>query len=313
MPSDFKEYVGFKTSWDTRRKQPWSLEPPVASVLEKRITTMNSGTYNNDGWTTARKRRPARAGSSPARSEASSVSTASNRTRSSNRTAASRASTRHARNFGNLRLTVGQTIQGRVTGIQDFGAFLDVGAAKDGLLHASEADPHGGKPANLHSLFAVGDLLQVMVKAVGDDNKVSLTRRSAASSKGTTHNRTIRAPSAAALAAMAAAEVAAEDRERRRAEAVRLRAQAEAERRAQVEAAAAAAAAKRAREREAAEASMAKVYAAGVEWEGLTASVQRGEPVERPRTEEPMTVLATKALKGRTLVLYKMPWRRIDC
>ncbi len=64
-------------------------------------------------------------------------------------------------------LQVGQVLQGTVRNVVDFGAFIDIGVKRDGLLHRSEP-PRGTE-------LAVGQLLNVAIKSIDKNrNRISL-------------------------------------------------------------------------------------------------------------------------------------------
>lgn len=69
------------------------------------------------------------------------------------------------------RLQVGDTIEGVVKNVTDFGAFVDLGGV-DGLLHISEMS--WGRVENPKKVFKVGDNLRVLVKDI-NDTKVALS------------------------------------------------------------------------------------------------------------------------------------------
>ena len=64
------------------------------------------------------------------------------------------------------KLEVGQTVEGTVKNVTDFGAFVDLGGA-DGLLHISE---------NPKKVFKSGDKVKVLVKAI-DGNRIALSMK----------------------------------------------------------------------------------------------------------------------------------------
>jgi polyribonucleotide nucleotidyltransferase len=72
-------------------------------------------------------------------------------------------------------IEVGETYQGRVVSIKDFGAFVEVLPGKDGLVHISELADFRVK--NVEDVVKVGDL--VWVKCIGIDEKgrVKLSRK----------------------------------------------------------------------------------------------------------------------------------------
>lgn len=69
------------------------------------------------------------------------------------------------------RLQVGDTIEGTVKNVTDFGAFIDLGGV-DGLLHISEMS--WGRVENPKKVFQVGETLKVLVKDI-NDTKVALS------------------------------------------------------------------------------------------------------------------------------------------
>lgn len=74
-------------------------------------------------------------------------------------------------------VTVGMVLDGVVTNVTAFGAFVDIGVKQDGLVHISElADRFVKDP---HEVARVGDRVKVRVLAVDSARKrISLSRRS---------------------------------------------------------------------------------------------------------------------------------------
>lgn len=67
----------------------------------------------------------------------------------------------------------GEIILGTVTRILDFGAFVAIGAGKEGMVHVSEMAPYRiTKPSDL---VEVGDEVQVKVKEIDDLGRINLT------------------------------------------------------------------------------------------------------------------------------------------
>lgn len=302
----------------------------------------NSNSSNNNvddsagGWSTASRRRmrhtpSSRREPSPTPSTASTASRHSNHSRRSGRssTAASDASTTRQgaarRGHGQGRsgiagrpevssLEVGATLVGTVTGVRDFGAFVDCGVSKDGLLHCSEVLATGGelRVADVREHLAVGERIRVRVKAIYE-GKLTLTCRSAtapqpATTRVSTQPAAARGhvsreePSAAAKAAMAAAM----ERERsRQAELLAERTRREMEAALQAQQAAERVAAEAAEAEKAAE----KARLASLEWQALTAAIKCGQPMAR-RDEPPAPrVLASRIICGKECHLYDMNWK----
>jgi predicted RNA-binding protein with RPS1 domain len=73
-------------------------------------------------------------------------------------------------------VTVGTEIHGRVVGLAKFGAFVDIGAMTDGLVHISEFSKRGVR--RVEDVLKSGDAVDVWVKDVDvAGNKISLTMR----------------------------------------------------------------------------------------------------------------------------------------
>ena len=69
------------------------------------------------------------------------------------------------------RIAVGDTVEGTVKNVTDFGAFIDLGGA-DGLLHISEMS--WGRVENPKKIFKVGEPLKVLIKDINGD-KIALS------------------------------------------------------------------------------------------------------------------------------------------
>ena len=69
------------------------------------------------------------------------------------------------------RIHVGDTVEGVVKNVTDFGAFIDLGGA-DGLLHISEMS--WGRVENPKKVFTVGETLKVLIKEINGD-KIALS------------------------------------------------------------------------------------------------------------------------------------------
>ncbi|HID74849.1 MAG TPA: S1 RNA-binding domain-containing protein, partial [Planctomycetaceae bacterium] len=86
---------------------------------------------------------------------------------------------------------VGRIYHGRVTSVKDFGAFIEILPGKDGLCHISELSDE--YVANVSDVCKVGDLVDVKVIAIDDQDRVKLSRRSAlkelAGKRGSDGNR----------------------------------------------------------------------------------------------------------------------------
>ena len=69
-----------------------------------------------------------------------------------------------------MTVEVGTKVSGKVSGITNFGAFIDLGDHQTGLVHISEVSNTYVK--DIHDVLKVGDEVQVKVLKVGDDGKI---------------------------------------------------------------------------------------------------------------------------------------------
>ncbi len=71
---------------------------------------------------------------------------------------------------------VGRIYTGRVTGVKDYGAFVEVVPGTDGLVHVSQLDTH--RVRNVSDIVSVGDEITVMVTRIDKrSGKIRLSRR----------------------------------------------------------------------------------------------------------------------------------------
>jgi len=72
---------------------------------------------------------------------------------------------------------IGKIYEGRVSSVKDFGAFVEILPGKDGLCHISElADGYVG---SVGDVCRVGDIIQVKVILIDDQDRVKLSRKAA--------------------------------------------------------------------------------------------------------------------------------------
>jgi polyribonucleotide nucleotidyltransferase len=72
---------------------------------------------------------------------------------------------------------VGQIYTGRVSGIKEFGAFVEIAPGQEGLCHISELDESYVK--NASDICSVGDTMRVKVILIDDQGRVKLSRKAA--------------------------------------------------------------------------------------------------------------------------------------
>ncbi len=77
-----------------------------------------------------------------------------------------------------MTVSVGTKVTGKVTGIKDFGAFVDIGNGQSGLVHISQISNDYVK--DIHDKLSVGDIVTAVV--VGDNHgKIALSIKQAQS------------------------------------------------------------------------------------------------------------------------------------
>ncbi|MDH6363920.1 S1 RNA binding domain protein [Enterococcus sp. PF1-24] len=74
-----------------------------------------------------------------------------------------------------MSIEVGAKLQGKVSGITNFGAFIDLGSGKTGLVHISEVS--NGYIKDINDVLSVGDEVTVKVTSIGNDGKIGLSIR----------------------------------------------------------------------------------------------------------------------------------------
>lgn len=75
-----------------------------------------------------------------------------------------------------MTVEVGAKTEGKVTGITNFGAFVDLGEGQSGMVHISEVAD--GYVKDIHDVLSIGDTVKVLV--LGDkDNKIALSIKQA--------------------------------------------------------------------------------------------------------------------------------------
>ncbi|MRH44981.1 RNA-binding protein S1 [Aquibacillus halophilus] len=76
-----------------------------------------------------------------------------------------------------MSIEVGSKLQGKVTGITNFGAFVELQGGSTGLVHISEVADNYVKDINEH--LTVGEEVTVKVINVGKDGKIGLSIKKA--------------------------------------------------------------------------------------------------------------------------------------
>ncbi len=72
-----------------------------------------------------------------------------------------------------MQLTVGEIVEGKVTGITNFGVFVDLGENQTGMVHISEVAQTYVN--DIREFVKEGDTVKMKVLNIGDEGKVSLS------------------------------------------------------------------------------------------------------------------------------------------
>ncbi len=76
-----------------------------------------------------------------------------------------------------MRLEVGSIVDAKVTGITNFGAFVELPEGKKGMVHISEVAPTYVEKIADH--LEIGQQVKVKVLSIGEDGKISLSIKKA--------------------------------------------------------------------------------------------------------------------------------------
>lgn len=72
-----------------------------------------------------------------------------------------------------MQLTVGAIVEGKITGITNFGVFVDLGENKTGMVHISEVAQTYVSEIRDH--VKENEIVKVKILSIGDDGKISLS------------------------------------------------------------------------------------------------------------------------------------------
>ena len=72
-----------------------------------------------------------------------------------------------------MQVAIGEIVEGKVTGITKFGAFVELPSGKTGMVHISEVAPTYVKEIKDH--LSIGQTVKVRVLAVSEEGKISLS------------------------------------------------------------------------------------------------------------------------------------------
>ena len=76
-----------------------------------------------------------------------------------------------------MQFNVGDIVEGKITGITNFGVFVDIGEGKSGMVHISEVARTYVNDIREH--VKENDVVKVKILEIGDDGKISLSIKKA--------------------------------------------------------------------------------------------------------------------------------------
>ncbi len=76
-----------------------------------------------------------------------------------------------------MQLEQGAIVEGKVTGILKFGAFVDLGEGKSGMVHISEVSH--SYVNDINDVLKVGQSVKVKIVTIGEDGKIALSIKKA--------------------------------------------------------------------------------------------------------------------------------------
>lgn len=91
-----------------------------------------------------------------------------------------------------MQLEVGAVLEGKVTGITSFGAFVELPGGKTGMVHISEVAPTFVR--DIHDYVKENQTVKVKILNIGQDGRISLSMKRVADGR-----RTERSPRASAV------------------------------------------------------------------------------------------------------------------
>ena len=76
-----------------------------------------------------------------------------------------------------MQLEVGKIVEGKVSGITKFGAFVDLGEGKTGMVHISEVA--AAFVQEIKDYVKEGETVKVKILSIGEDGKIALSMKQA--------------------------------------------------------------------------------------------------------------------------------------
>ncbi len=76
-----------------------------------------------------------------------------------------------------MQITIGEIIEGKITGITKFGVFVDMGSGKSGMVHISEVA--NTFVSDINEIYKVGDTVKAKILNITEEGKISLSIKKA--------------------------------------------------------------------------------------------------------------------------------------
>lgn len=76
-----------------------------------------------------------------------------------------------------MQFEIGQIVEGKITGITNFGAFIDLGNKKSGMVHISEVASTFVK--NISDFFQVGQIIKAKIINISNKGEIALSIKKA--------------------------------------------------------------------------------------------------------------------------------------
>ena len=86
-----------------------------------------------------------------------------------------------------MQFSVGQIVEGKITGITNFGVFVDLGEGKSGLVHISEVAR--SYVNDINEFVKVNDVVKMKILNISEDGKISLSIKKALESEAKEERR----------------------------------------------------------------------------------------------------------------------------
>lgn len=86
-----------------------------------------------------------------------------------------------------MQLAVGQIVEGKITGITNFGVFADLGEGKSGMVHISEVARTYVN--DIKDYVKINDVVKMKVLSIAEDGKISLSIKRAMEQEKSSDNR----------------------------------------------------------------------------------------------------------------------------